>query len=387
MKPVMLLLSAMPPFPADSGGATRMYYTIKYLSRKYELYFLSFGEEIVDEEQQQFLNEHCAHWRIFARRRRTPLSSLPYPFSCWKSGKFERYIGKILDEHPVERIRIEFGQLAYLWQYLPRTTPKTLVAHDICAVTYERRAQESKKNATDIVSLIRAGTDYANSVEIRAYEKLWLPLFDEVVAVSAHDREILRRDFGISNVRLEPNGIESIALKTPTVGSELVCGYIGSPYHLPNKQAIDFTTEKILPLLDEQGPSYRYLLAGSHHQTPESKHIQVLGQVASSRSFFEKIDVLVAPLFAGSGTRVKILESLACGVPVITTPVGAEGLNIHSEYLQIIDEAEPEKCAQAFARAIRQLPEKIDMLREEAVRQELTKQLQRYLWERTFAAS
>ena len=142
MKPKLLLISAIAPFPATSGGATRMYYTLEYLSQKYELYFLSFGDDITDDDATNFLNQHCAFWKIYPLKKRSLLSGLPYFFSCWQSDRLERMIGKILDEHHIEKIRLEFTQIAYLRRFLPRGIPVTFVAHDISTISFRRRQQE-----------------------------------------------------------------------------------------------------------------------------------------------------------------------------------------------------------------------------------------------------
>jgi glycosyltransferase involved in cell wall biosynthesis len=60
-----------------------------------------------------------------------------------------------------------------------------------------------------------------------------------------------------------------------------------------------------------------------------------LGKVKNLKDFYQKIDCLITPIFSGSGSRIKILESLSFSVPIISSPIGAEGININSDYLQI----------------------------------------------------
>ena len=364
-----------------------MYYTLKYLSQKYELYFLSFGDDITDDDATNFLNQHCAFWKIYPLKKRSLLSGLPYFFSCWQSDRLERMIGKILDEHHIEKIRLEFTQIAYLRRFLPRGIPVTFVAHDISTISFRRRQQE-KIALNSPLTWLRAGMAHANTIEITAFEKMWLPLFDEVVAVSAHDADKLRQLFALKNVRLEPNGIDHIDFLPASTRSQLTCGYIGSPMHPPNREAINFTQQQILPQLTQQNVDYHYYLAGCDHEPSVNPQITILGQLAQTHQFYSQIDFLLAPIFAGSGTRVKILESLSQAIPVITTPIGAEGLNLHSPFLQIIDARDRSQLAQEMSRQLVSLKNNYQRLfADHENRQRLKKQLKPYLWQRSFAYS
>lgn len=110
--------------------------------------------------------------------------------------------------------------------------------------------------------------------------------------------------------------------------------FTGTFYYLPNKEAAEVLIEKIYPQLSKIYPNCRLLLVGQkpndymEQVTQEEPGIIVTGTVPDVRPYFASASVLVAPLFQGGGTRLKILESFAAGCPVITTTKGAEGLKI-----------------------------------------------------------
>ena len=383
MREKMLLVSAISPWPADSGGATRIFQTIKHLSRRYQLYVLLFGDEIHDPDQRSWLDKHSARWQIFPRRARQLFSSLPYQFSCWQNDQLEQTFKTLIEREQIKRVRIEFTQIASLRRLVPKGVKTTFVAHEISTVSYARREHCDWCHA-DFVTILRAGFAHASRVEIEAYEKFWLPRYDEVVAVSAADAAWLQQNWHLRQVRVEPNGIESVEFLPRLEREILTCGYIGSPQHRPNARAIKFATQKVLPLL---AVPYEFLLAGSHHEKSDDQHIKILGEVKNVRDFYSQIDFLLAPLFAGSGTRMKILESLSFGVPVITTPIGAEGLEIASPFLQIVDAADEEILAHAMAERLQKMITARRQWETPENRKQLQKQLSAYTWEKSFANS
>ncbi len=383
MREKMLLISAIAPWPANSGGAARMFYTIKYLAKRYQLHVLLFGDEISDAKKRAWLDARCASWQIFPLRSRRMLSSLPYQFSCWQNNALEQAMVAIIKHAQITQVRVEFTQLASLRRLVPAGVKTTFVAHEISTVSYARRARGDWRHA-DLVTLLQAGFAHASRIEIEAYEKFWLPRYDEVVAVSATDAMWLRQNWHLKQVRVEPNGIEQVVFLSQPKRKILTCGYIGSPQHKPNARAIEFAVQKVLPLLKEP---YMFLLAGSHHQKNDDHHVKILGEVAKVRDFYGQIDFLLAPLFAGSGTRMKILESLSFGVPVITTSVGAEGLEITSPFLQIVDAPNEEVLAQALAQRVQKMVTTRARWDTTQNRKQLCAQLQTYMWVNSFAHS
>jgi glycosyltransferase involved in cell wall biosynthesis len=322
------------------------------------------------KKQVAFLNKHCRFWQVFPLRERTFFSSLPYYFSCWVNKQLNDKIKALGQEHEFAKVRVEFTQIAYLLKYLPKNAAKIFVGYDISWLSFARRMGEKTNWRAKIFPLFNVG-------QIAFYEKYWLPKYDEVVAVSKHDQKLFRQMFRLKNVKVENNGLAKIDLMARKKTLPLKIGYIGATSHPPNRTAIEYIVEKILPQLEKQKIDYRLILAGDNQDLKiENPKVELLGMVGESRSFFEQIDYLVAPIFAGSGTRIKILEGLGFGVPVITTKIGAEGIEIKSPYLRIVEDDE-------WVRAIEEAGGNFNVREKNA----LKKQLQKYLWRESFEGS
>jgi len=108
-----------------------------------------------------------------------------------------------------------------------------------------------------------------------------------------------------------------------------------------------------------------------------------LGYVKKSKDFYQQIDCLLAPLFVGSGTRIKILESLSFARPVISTQIGAEGIQLRNPLLNLLSKQQS-KNGQEWLRVIKQLspfapnPQDLQLLKE---------QLAEYTWQKQLTKS
>lgn len=364
-QPKLLLISAIAPFPQSSGGATRIYYTLKYLSKKYQIYFLAFGAASDAKNQQDFLRQHCVLIKFFPLSKRHLFSSKPYYFSSWRSQSLVEELKSLLHQFQFDQIRIEFDQIAELVQYLPATSKKSIVIHDVNTIGFARRCHEK----TNLLKKLFAQQQVQ---QIEQFERQWLPQYDQIVAVSTTDQQILQQQFGLANVTVEPNGLTAIDfLPALTDDRPLTFGYLGGLGHPPNRTAVNYILTNIVPILEAQKINYQFILAGENDLQFDNPHLINLHRVDQVKEFFAQIDLLVAPLSAGSGSRIKILEALSFGKPVITTAIGAEGIALTSPYLQVLSPSDD------WARAIIDYQQKLTV----DSRATLKKQLEPLLWE------
>src|SRR5262245_7128391 len=129
--------------------------------------------------------------------------------------------------------------------------------------------------------------------------------------------------------------------------------FIGNFRHTPNRDAVAYFVGEILPRVAARLPGVRFLIVGSGRPPSirqASPAVQVLGHVKDVDPVFDAARVFVAPLRYGAGVKGKIGQSLACGLPVVTTSVGAEGMAlVDREHALIADGPE------AFAQAVVEL--------------------------------
>lgn len=161
---------------------------------------------------------------------------------------------------------------------------------------------------------------------------------DLVFAVSA-DEQAHFRQIGASDVRLIPNGVDVGAFsKLPTgrVGQPPVLLYLGAMSWSPNAKAAIFLAESVMPRIREAIPDARLRIVG-RNPLPEVCElsrlagVDVVGTVRDIGPELASASVLAVPLDSGGGTRLKILEAFAAGLPVVSTPIGCEGLDVEHE--------------------------------------------------------
>ena len=232
---------------------------------------------------------------------------------------------------------------------------------------FYRRIFEDKPSILKIISR------YLFFLQIYFYEKKYLPKFDTIITVSQKDQQTLKHYLPKKNIVCLENGIDKINFLKKTPSKIVRLGYIGSFDHTPNLNAVKYFFNEIAPLLEKDKTPYEFYLAGKNDPEFVKKtfpKIIDLGQVKETVDFYKKIDYLITPIFSGSGSRIKILEALSFGIPVISSPIGAEGINIKSDYLQIAHQ--PQDYVN-FIQKILQIKDK-----------NLSSQLQSLLWENIF---
>jgi glycosyltransferase involved in cell wall biosynthesis len=345
-KKKLLIVSAISPFPKTSGGAVRIYNTIKYLSQEFELYFIFFVPQnfILNNEELFFLKEKTKFFtHVYQKPRKDYFSFInefqPYWFSDWINDELKIFLPKIIKQFNINNVQIDCTQLLYLHQYIPENVKSIFVAYDISAVSFWRRLCEVRNPINFFFYFFRW-------IQIMFYEKFYLPKFDVIVVMSDNDKKILNKNFKVKRILVQPNGVDEINFLEKKADKVIKLGYIGSFNHPPNKTAISYFINKIAPQLEKNRIMYKYFIAGdnnqedikaiiSHSDLKNEKNIINLGKVKEVKDFYRNIDILIAPIFSGSGTRIKIIEALSFGVPVITTTIGAEGININNQYLSI----------------------------------------------------
>ena len=171
---------------------------------------------------------------------------------------------------------------------------------------------------------------------------------DQIHTMSAHDAEFLSRFLpdGADRLVVAPNGVDTdfYGESDPPPQREDVL-YVGNYQNLPNIDALEYFVLDVWPLLRLQRPEARLSVVGANPSDRVFRFdgvdgITVVGPVDDLREAYHSHRVMVAPIRAGSGTRLKILEAFAAGIPVVSTTLAAEGIAAeHEKHLLIADNA------------------------------------------------
>jgi len=254
-------------------------------------------------------------------------------------------------ERALEGRRYDIGVVEHFWcapygEQMAKICGRTVLdLHNIESVLHQR--------CGEVESGARA---WAHRVFGRAslkLERTWLPRFSEVLAASESDAERARAIAPGARVTVYPNALPLTPL--PLRGGEDAIVFSGNMEYHPNISAVRFFRREVWPLLRERWPGLVWRLIGKSPEaarkfTSGDARIQEQGQVDDAIRELARAKVAVVPVLAGSGTRLKILEAWAAGLPVVSTTLGAEGLGARDGESLLLADGGP-----AFAEAVSRL--------------------------------
>ena len=168
---------------------------------------------------------------------------------------------------------------------------------------------------------------------LRRYEQAMIPIFDGIAAITEKDAEYFSRQLAVGSGQLAviPFGIDIQNIPQPVPSPDPVSLFtIGAMNWIPNEEGVRWFLHHIWPEVHKEFPSLKYYLAGREMpgwmQRISFPNVEVLGEVPDAREFMDAHGIMIVPLLSGSGIRIKIIEGMAAGKPVISTLIGAEGI-------------------------------------------------------------
>jgi glycosyltransferase involved in cell wall biosynthesis len=220
-----------------------------------------------------------------------------------------------------------------------------LFQHNVEAVIWDRLATVHRNPLARIYF-----ANHAN--RMRLEEPRLCRLFDGVITLSEEDASYHRTRYGLTNVlgsvpaggTVDPRGISAAVSEPPRAP---LIAFLGSMDWLPNQDAVMWFVREILPRIQSTLPGSKLLVIGRNPPpfleslAQMNRGLELTGTVADVSEHLRRCSLMAVPLRAGSGTRIKIIEAMAAGVPVVSTTVGAEGLPLRSnEDLLLADDAD-----------------------------------------------
>ena len=167
------------------------------------------------------------------------------------------------------------------------------------------------------------------------YEQKMVQRFDHVIAVSEHDKKLMRVWVDPARITVVPTGVDTAQFcPSPQPGQEKpLVMFVGAMDWEPNVDAAKYFCAEIWPLVLASVPEAKFRIVGRNPdrrvQALTGSSVEVTGRVPSVVEHLREAAVVVVPLRVGGGTRLKIYEAMAVGKAVVSTTVGAEGLDVH----------------------------------------------------------
>ncbi len=332
-----LFFSAEVPYPLAGGGAMRSASLLNFLAGRYAVDMIVFREPRAADPREHLppglvrrlhvidLPPHARHPLARAARNAGRLARRVPPLMDRFAG-FGPQIAAATRGQRYEVAIVEHFWCAPYWEQVAAVSDSTsLDLHNIESVLHARCAQAG--------SGAQAVAHRAFQNVCRKLEEKWLPRFTHLLAASEPDADLLRTLSPGSNVLVYPNSLPCVP--PPVRREEDVIVFSGNLEYHPNVAAVRYFRDRIWPSLRTQWPGLTWRLIGKNpHAVAKfisgDPRIELVGPVADALPELARAKVAIVPLLAGSGTRVKILEAWAAGVPVVSTPLGAEGLPIQN---------------------------------------------------------
>ncbi len=341
--PAVKILIVLPriPFPLEKGDKLRAFHQIKVLSRDHELYLVASGRpREVTARAFDELEPWCREVRFFRHGMLRRLWFTLYfflrgrPLQCgyFYSSAARSYIRRVVKEKGIDHIYCQ----------LFRTAEMVRGVDCESTIDYQDAFSGSMKKRMQATSGLKRWLLWVEYKRIRRYESRIYSMFDHHTIISSSDAKVM--DTG--PLVVVPNGVDTDFFK-PVEGKEKVDDLIftGNMSYLPNVHTSLYLSRKVMPVLWSSRPGVGLVLAGASPdrrvQQLQSSHITVTGWLDDIRMAYARAKVFIAPMHIGTGLQNKILEAMAMGLPVITSPSAAGPIGAtHDQELMVAENAQ-----------------------------------------------
>lgn len=334
----ILFVTPCLPSPPGSGAARRMHSLISGLARSHSVSVLSLiqpGEDhtVYLSATRQYCDEvvtveNDRYGLSNAGKRSLQLRSLGSPNSYERlvhhRPALQAALDRMLERMHYDIINVEFTQMAYC--RFPGTAKLVLDEHNIeYDIQYRTFAAET--------GAARKLYNYMNYVKLRREEQGAWRRFDGCAVTSARDQQMMLHDLPQLRTAVVPNGVDtSFFCPRDTTPEPQTLVFFGAIHYYPNRDGLLFFLHEVMPRLKERYPLLKLVIVGPSPPDEISRlageDVTITGFVDDVRPYLERASMVIAPLRIGGGTRLKILEAMAMGKAVVSTQLGAEGIDV-----------------------------------------------------------
>jgi len=333
----ILFLTAHLPLPHFSGGRMREFELIRRLGKSFEIHLCSVTKTWhMDNNHIDDLRCFCANIKLFrsAEDDKKDCSTYSDQMKKHASRQADQYISSLLRKEHFDVVHVE-GY--YLMQHLPIKIdiPVLLVEHNIeCLLSLQRCKLASTKRER-----LYYWREYLCTLK---WERIFWKRARICVTLTTEDKKSLSQIESRIDVKTIPNGIDHVNMKHELALSNCNSFLVDDKYHRvlfvgnfayqPNTDAALYFSDLIFPMILKNVPNTKLFLVGNApppqiRSLKSNELIEVTGYVDSLYPFYRAADVVICPLRIGGGVKVKILEALAAGKAIVSTSIGAQGLD------------------------------------------------------------
>jgi len=345
----ILFITLLLPHPhADHASAFTVLRTIRNLSKRHEIYLVSFVRSEKEREYARYIEPYCTrvetvllaqnNFRKF-RARANLFTLIPLAVSNSYSREMRDRINSIVTKDRFDVVQFEYTPMG---QYVSeiRDVPAVINVHDMISVT--------AKNFVENLSLSRKKLEwYADSLVSSRYEAKLYERFDRVIAISDKVKEHLLKCNPSLNVSVIPPGVDIPdipKIHSSGKGSKLI--FMGAMWRYENINAVLYFYHSVFALIRKAVPEATLCIVGGSPSEEIKKlstdpAVKITGYVDDILPYYLESDISIAPMRMGGGVQCKILDAMASGLPVVTTTQGNEGIcATHNKEILVADAPE-----------------------------------------------
>jgi glycosyltransferase involved in cell wall biosynthesis len=373
-KKKLLWLSHLVPYPPKGGVLQRSYYLLSELSREYEIHLVSFIQKKLIlthynsydsglQDCKDQLGQCCDTVEFFEIPQEViafgkqitgikgMLSRGGYTVEWLKSKEMNHYLQSIGDSFDV--VHFDTISLAIYRKHFP-DTHHVIDHHNIESHMLLRRASNES-------NLLKKIYFYWEGKKLEVYETKIVR--DVALNITCSDLDTLRLKNIASSANIEtvPNGVDTSYFspkgeRKAIDESDFRLVFAGRLNAYTNRKAVDYIEKILWPIIRDKFPGVTFDLVGQN-PPPETikallndKKFNITGYVDDVRPYLDKADIYICPIEDGGGTKLKILDALAMGIPIIANPIACEGINVvdNESVLYATDSAGYIKCIETL---------------------------------------
>jgi glycosyltransferase involved in cell wall biosynthesis len=333
------------PYPPTSGKRIRTLNLLIRLAKRHQITYICHRNQDPREAQQaaEYLANHGitsvvvdrpvpprSGLRFYARLAGNLLSRHPYSVTSHQSRALEDAIRHHARTNHVDLWHCEWTPYV---QALPPEIegPRVVMAHNVESVIWKRYHE----NESNFLRRWYIGRQWR---KWRRFESEALAAVTRTIAVSDVDAERFRNEMNLARVEVVENGVDVGYFKpSPIPRDPCRLLFLGSLDWRPNLDGIRAFLEQVYPSIRSSNAAARFAIVGRnppswlHELVLKTPGVELHADVPDVRPFLAECGAMVVPLRIGGGSRLKILEALAAGAPVVSTRIGAEGLHLQPE--------------------------------------------------------
>jgi glycosyltransferase involved in cell wall biosynthesis len=343
----ILFLTQVLPYPLNAGPKVRAYHMLRHLAGQHDITLVSFIRPDDSADAIAHLGGICrdvhtvpmqrSTWRNLKAGGKGLLTGLPIVMARDEIEDMQALVRRLASSQSFDIVHADqLSMSAYgLLAAQAGALPALLDEHNAIYLLAQRMIADERNWARRVV-MAREAKAFAR------YEARTCQAYDAVLTVTSEDREhllalyapeqraALRDKFTVVPISVDPDEIRAVAHR-PSAVSTIV--HVGTMFWPPNVAGVLWFAREVLPLIHQRLPDARFVVVGKA-PPPEVQalasdpRIAVTGYVAELEPYLAEADAFVVPLHAGGGMRVKILDAWLWGLPIVSTPIGAEGIEL-----------------------------------------------------------